>query len=91
MDTDGRSIRIFIDTFAMMGNLSQAVEFKDVLGHMANTLCTLCCMHKYKNQTFPETNYSSDQHFGRLSLVRFDNRLKAVRACSLDKLVLHKL
>ena len=42
VDPKRRPVRIFIDTVAMYGDILQATAFKDVLGHSANALCTLC-------------------------------------------------
>lgn len=77
VDHDGRPICLFIDTVAIMGDLPQAAAFTDVLGHSTDTLCRLFYMRKHKNHTFQEKNHSSQQHSGRLTLVRFDARRKA--------------
>lgn len=74
VDPDGGSIRIFVDMVAMMCDNPQAAKFSDVIEHSTNTLCLLCCMRKHKNHTFRKTNYSSENHSGRLCLIRFDPR-----------------
>lgn len=48
-------------------------------------------MRKRYNHTVLDTNYSSVQHSGHLSRVRFDTRRRAIEACSPDKRILRKL
>lgn len=68
--------RTFINALAMMVGLAQAAAFTNVLGQLANTLSTLCCIRNHKNHTFPKTNYSRKQHSSPLPLVCFDERRK---------------
>lgn len=74
----------------MIGNLPQAAAFHNVFDHSANTLCTLCCMHRNRNHTCLGTNYSSKQHYGRLYQGCNDTRRKATQTCSQDKRILKK-
>lgn len=77
-DPNSRSTRIFIITVFVIGNLPKAAAFVNVLGHLANILFTLCHMRKRKSNRLAETNCKSELHSGRLSLICFDARRKAI-------------
>ena len=84
-------MRIFLDVVGFYRDFPQAAAFTDVLGHSANSMCSMCFIRRRKGQNVPETNFSVETHSGRAGYIRFDARRQAIRASHPHSSVLRAL
>ena len=80
VDPLGRRVRIYIDVMQFIGDFPQVAKYTDVLGHTADSMCSLCTIRKRKNRPVPVNNFSNHIHSGRVGYMRFDARAHAIRA-----------
>ena len=80
VDAYGNRVKIFLDAAAKVGDFPAMSEGSDVSGHSSDAHCSLCSVKKRKGGINPPILYTATLHSRRLSLTRFDTRMKAIRA-----------
>jgi len=80
VDTYGRRVRVFIDTVAFFGDYPAVTATADVMGHTADSFCPLCTVRRRKGNGRSEVLYTSEIHSRRLGYMRFEERIRAIRA-----------
>ena len=80
INPDGVRVTIFLDAVAIIGDYPAVTSGTDLSGHNADSFCSYCAMRKRKGSKSTELLYSAISHSRRLSLVRFDERMKILRA-----------
>ena len=79
-DPFGGRVKVFLDLLANVGDYPAASACSDLMGHTANTPCSVCTFPRRKGTGTGELVYSSGIHSRRLSNIRFDERMRAIRS-----------
>ena len=87
IDAYGNKVVVFLDAAAKIGDFPAITEATDVSGHSSDSHCSFCSVAKRKGGTLPEIAFSTALHSRRLSLTRFDERMKTIRADNPSKTI----
>ena len=80
IDPNGSNVRIFLDAFALIGDYPAVTAGSDVSGHTSDSFCSFCGITRRKGGKSSQILYSSTLHSKRSSLMRFDERMRAIRS-----------
>ncbi len=87
IDAYGNKVVVFLDAAAKIGDFPAVSEGTDVSGHSSDSHCSFCSVARRKGGTLPEIVFSTALHSRRLSLTRFDERMKNIRADNPSKII----
>ena len=80
----GERVRIFVDVVGFVADYPAAAETLDVMGHTANTRCTLCTFRKNTGVGESRFGNSTEVHAHRTASLRCMERHEALRNSEID-------
>ena len=85
VDAYGNIVKLFLDIPGTLADTLAQTAGADLKGHTADAYCAYCSSRKRKGLPTPPITYTTTLHSRRQSLVRSDERMREIRACTVHE------